>query len=102
MKFKWTLRLTLLTPLIMITSIITAGGGHGTPIPAMFCYPILFLLKAFESSGGPLVWGVLLGQFPVYGLVIDIGKLTSWQRLSNIALLSFHSILVLAAIYFKG
>jgi hypothetical protein len=77
MKFTWTKRLAIATPLIMIISIMTAGGGHGTPIPTLLCYPFFFLSDAFSSGGGPLVWALLLGQFPMYGLVIDLGKLAS-------------------------
>jgi hypothetical protein len=66
----------------MIISIMTAGGGHGTPIPTLLCYPIFFLSDVFSSGGGPFVWGLLLGQFPLYGLIIDVGKLVSRQLIA--------------------
>ena len=95
MKFKWTLRMTILTPLTILISIVTAGGGHGTPLPTLLCYPILFLSKIFESGGGPLVWVILLGQFPIYGLVIDLG---TWNRdsfsLTGLVVL-FHAVVIL-------
>jgi len=34
---------------------MTAGGGHGTPLPTFLCYPILFLFDVFKSGGGPNV-----------------------------------------------
>ncbi len=102
MRFKWTLRLTLLTPLIMIISIVTLGGGHGTPIPTTLCYPILFLSKGFESGGGPLIWTVLLGQFPVYGLIIDLGKWTSRQYLGTGLVTLLHTTLLVIVIVKRG
>lgn len=74
---------------------MTAGGGHGTPIPTLLCYPILFLSDAFDSGGGPLVWSVLLGQFPMYGLIIDLGKWKSQQILTTGLIVLFHTILIL-------
>jgi hypothetical protein len=95
MKFTWTKRLAILTPPIMIISIMTAGGGHGTPIPTLLCYPIFFLSDAFSSGGGPLVWALLLGQFSLYGLIIDIGKSASRQLLAIGLVVVLHITLIL-------
>ena len=81
----------------MLISILTAGGGHGTPVPTMLCYPIFFLLDVFKGGGGPFVWIVLLGQFPMYGLMIDFGKRTSRQLLVKGLIISFHTILIVIA-----
>lgn len=95
MKFTWTKRLAITTPLIMIISIMTAGGGHGTPIPTLFCYPIFFLSDVFRSGGGPFVWAMLLGQFPIYGLIIDLGKLASRQLIATGLVVVLHITLIL-------
>ena len=95
MKFTWAKRLTIATPLIMIISIMTAGGGHGTPIPTLLCYPVFFLSDAFSSGGGPLVWALLLGQFPMYGLLIDLGKLASRQLIATGLVVVLHITLIL-------
>ena len=97
MKDKWTLWLTLLTPVTILTSIITAGGGHGTPVPTMLCYPILFLFDIFDSGGGTLVWIVLLGQFPIYGLMVDSAKTAQRKLLIAGLIILFHTILVIIA-----
>ncbi len=97
MKYKWTLRLAILTLPIMLVSIVTAGGGHGTPLPTLLCYPTFFLFDVFKSGGGPLVWIVLLGQFPLYGLIIDLGKSKSQQFLATGIVILIHSVLVLIA-----
>jgi len=74
---------------------MTAGGGHGTPLPTLLCYPVLFLFKVFESGGGPLVWVVLLGQFPMYGLIIDLMKSKSRQLIAAALVILFHAVLIL-------
>lgn len=93
----WTLRLILFTPFAMLISIITAGGGHGTPIPTLLCYPIFFLLDVFKSGGGPFVWIMLVGQFPIYGLIIDFGNRISRAMLVTGAVIVIHIALVLLA-----
>ena len=94
----WTKRLLIVTPVIMLLSIMTAGAGHGTPIPTALFYPILFCFSIFESGGGPLLWVVLLGQFPLYGLLIDwgYGKRTQLVIAGVVALL--HIALVIFVI----
>jgi hypothetical protein len=71
MKSKWTLRLLIISPPIMIVTILLAGGGHGTNVPLLFFYPILFLIEKL-NQGDILTWTVMLVQFPFYGLVVDI------------------------------
>jgi hypothetical protein len=85
------------TPFIMLFSIITAGGGHGTSTPTLLCYPIFFLFDIFKSGGGPLVWILLLGQFPLYGLIIDLGKRTPRQLVATGLITLFHVTLILVA-----
>jgi hypothetical protein len=83
----------------MLISIMTLGGGHGTPIPTSLCYPIFFLIK---EDGGTLVWTVLLGQFPVYGLIFDLGKWISRQYLTIGLVGLLHATLVLIIIIKQG
>jgi hypothetical protein len=95
MKFTWTERLTIITPLVMLISIMTAGGGHGTPLPTLLCYPGLFLFDIHDSGGGPLVWTILLGQFPMYGFLIDLGKFGARHYLTTGLVVIIHLALVL-------
>jgi hypothetical protein len=81
----------------MLISIVTAGGGHGTQIPTLLCYPIFFLFDVFDSGGGPFVWIMLIGQFPIYGLIIDFGKRISRELLVTGLIISFHTILIVIA-----
>lgn len=92
MKFKWTLRLTLLTPLIMLISIVTAGGGHGTQVGLLLFYPVCLL---FDGDVEPFVWMILIGQFPIYGLIVDIGIRISKESLAVGLVVLFHTILIL-------
>jgi hypothetical protein len=79
----------------MITAIMTAGGGHGTPIPTLLLYPFFFLSSVFESGGGFFVWALLVGQFPLYGLIIDIGKSASRQLIAVGLVTVLHVTLIL-------
>jgi hypothetical protein len=81
----------------MLFSIMTAGGGHGTPVPTLLCYPIFFLFDIFKSGGGPPVWILLLGQFPLYGLIIDLGKRISGHFLSIGLVVLVHIVFILVA-----
>ncbi|HEX8334842.1 MAG TPA: hypothetical protein VF622_19615 [Segetibacter sp.] len=38
-NYKWTLRLTLLTPPLLFIAILFMGGGHGWFEPAMLLFP---------------------------------------------------------------
>ena len=99
MRLTWTKRLLLLTPLLALLVIVTAGGGHGTPIPMALCYPIFFLFRFFDSGGGALVWILLLGQFPLYGLLIDSTK-QGWQQIIVTAVIAvFHVSLVVVVFH---
>jgi hypothetical protein len=84
MKFKWTKRLAIWTPLFAIITIVTLGGGHGTPIPTVLLYPVVFVFNAFQQEF--LVWIILLFQFPSYGLTIDLGTWKSKFRYVAIGL----------------
>lgn len=42
------------------------------------------------------MWLVLLGQFPLYGLLIDFGKKQSKESLSSFLIVLIHCALVLA------
>lgn len=95
MKYTWTKRLAIATPFITMVSIMTAGGGHGTPIPTLLFYPFFFLSSVFESGGGFFVWALLLGQFPLYGLIIDIGKFKSRQLIAVGLVTALHVTLIL-------
>lgn len=74
---------------------MTAGAGHGTPIPTALFYPILFCFEAFDSGTGLLLWTVLLGQFPLYGLLIDLGKRKPHQLLIMGLVVALHASLAI-------
>ena len=47
MKYKWTIRLSLLTPVLLLLAAMAAGGGHGT---------ILGCIVFFPFSCMPMMW----------------------------------------------
>jgi hypothetical protein len=94
MKFTWTWRLTLLTPLTILISILTAGAGHGTPFPILFLYPITFAFSVVKNDE-TLLWIVLLGQFPFYGFVIDLAKQKYFRIIAVCLIIVLHGALIM-------
>ena len=78
---------------LAIVAIMTAGAGHGTPFPTLFLYPVFFMLPILERSE-ILTWIMLLGQFPLYGLMIDCAKTKKGKLVVLILLILFHGTLV--------
>lgn len=98
MKFKWTIRLALLNPLLVILSFMTAGAGHGSPLLILLLYPVTFLSGAFNGGGDALLWIILLFQIPLYGLLFDFGKWFSRQSITVWLVVLSHMVLVVIAI----
>src|SRR5688572_28159687 len=96
MTYKWTRRLAIATIPIMIVAIILAGGGHGTPIAMLIFYPISFAIN--EDLAHSLVWIIVLGQFPMYGLLIDYGIYRSRPLLAVGLILLVHVTLFLVVV----
>lgn len=74
----------------MIVTIILAGGGHGTNMPMLFCYPVLFLFAKL-SQGDMVTWIVMLLQFPVYGLLIDACRNQRMKGIAVIVIVPAHA-----------
>ena len=72
----------------MLVTIILGGGGHGTPVPMLLCYPGLFVFDKFQGDLLTLI--ILIGQFPIYGLLIDYGNWKSKQFITIGLILVVH------------
>ena len=96
MKYTWTKRLSYATPIFAVIGILTAGGGHGTPVPMLIFYPILFVFKNLWEEN--LMWLIILGQFPAYGLLIDYAIWKSRQLIAIGLVILTHIFLVLMVI----
>lgn len=68
----------LITPVCFILALLSAETGHGNYLFFKTFYPFLMALIQAELIEGPIVVLLLilmLVQFPLYGVLIDIAKL---------------------------
>ncbi len=70
-KYKSTLILSLLTPVLLVPVAFVMGGGHGTYAPGILLFPAG--LVSFAIVGRLETPFIILAvlQFPIYGLLID-------------------------------
>lgn len=69
--YKWTIRLSLLTPLLLLIALFCMGGGHGWYEPAVVLFPFSLFTLNFDQFSGIITIIVAFIQFPLYGLLID-------------------------------
>ena len=79
----------IITFLLLFMTIILAGGGHGTYIPAKLLYPFTMLIAEFKNEIG--IFGIILAiiQIPTYALILN--KRPNWKYY----LLGIHCIAVI-------
>ncbi|MBS7252356.1 hypothetical protein [Flavobacterium branchiicola] len=79
-RYKWTIRFLILTPLLLLATMIIAGGGHGfiQPVFALFPFATFQCIWSKDLSFINFIIGVV--QFPIYGLCIDksSNKIKTW------------------------
>ena len=70
-NLKWTVRLGITTPILIVIVVFLAGGGHGyfEPIIFLFPFPSISILVFDEINLGFAL--IALIQYPIYGLLID-------------------------------
>ena len=93
--FKWTIRLSLVTPIIMFLAILMAGGGHGNMGPIFLMFPVAFAIKLNNDIYSMALMAI---QFPIYGLIIDLSNRFFNTKLYGVALLVImHIITIMCA-----
>lgn len=94
-KFKWTLYLLYTTPVLMLITILAAGGGHGYPAPLFICFPWFAVLGYID--GGWVAMLAMALQLPVYGLIIDASlAIFGTGRYMKLVLVFLHIAVVIA------
>jgi hypothetical protein len=69
--YKWTIRFSIVTPILIIVCIFLMGGGHGWYTPAMVLFPWATLNIAWQDHlSTPFIIAGLF-QFVFYGFLID-------------------------------
>lgn len=95
LKYKWTIRLLLLTPVLVLIAIFLMGGGHGWYEPAILLFPFGTINTVWQNHFSLPLGAIAVFQFPIYGFMIDKVKQHK-RRLLTLAILIVH--LLLAAI----
>ncbi len=70
-KFRWTIIMTILTPLLIVVSIFLAGGGHGFYEPIIFLFPFSAISFIWFNKINFSFITMALLQYPIYGITID-------------------------------
>lgn len=101
-KLRTTLKLSLITPLLLVICVFPAGGGHGTYIPAIIFFPfglISFIL--FDELITPFIILAIL-QFPLYGILLDYNIGKGKKRLIINSICIAHIVLTIVIFLFKA
>lgn len=94
-QYRWTIKMALWTPVLILISILLMGGGHGYYEPMIFLFPFSAILFIWFEEINLIFLFVSLVQYPVYGLLIDrFGKRISYTWL---LILSIHLIIGILA-----
>lgn len=73
-KYKWTIRFLILTPLLLLVTMIIAGGGHGFNQPIFTLFPFATFQCIWSKDLSFINFIIAAIQFPIYGLCIDKSK----------------------------
>ncbi|WJS95460.1 hypothetical protein NYQ10_03185 [Flavobacterium johnsoniae] len=93
-KYKWTINLSVATPMILIASIIISGGGHGFTEQLIVLFPWASVFLSVEVEF--LFYFFALIQFPVYGLLYD----KAFDKIKTLSVITIIHILIAVLVLF--
>jgi hypothetical protein len=101
-RFRWTIRLSKLTPMLFLLVIILMGAGHGIYSPTIVLFPWGMIGVTFQDSITLPFIVLAIFQYPMYGLILD----QAWNRNSTnwfaASLVILHMILVVLIFKYKS
>ena len=75
---------------LLVWSFFSMGGGHGSYLPAILCFPYAMLLSiGAQSITVPLLL-FALAQFPIYGGVLGWSDARPWAKWMWVLLITLH------------
>jgi hypothetical protein len=86
----------IITFLCLLVTIIFAGGGHGTYIPAKIIFPFTMLLAKLNNEINFIGLILALLQIPIYSRILI--KKPKWKYL----LIGIHLFAVILCFYFNN
>jgi hypothetical protein len=102
MSLKWTIRLSMITPLLLIMAMALAGGGHGWYEPAITLFPVgLVSILFLRTITIPFMILAIL-QFPFYGIILDKAGNKKRLKMTAFCILVFHFILAVLILKLSG
>ena len=83
----------LFTPLAFVLAVLSAGAGHGNYAFARLFFPFSMLATRVTEDviTTPLIL-VALAQFPMYGILMDLGRVRGWSGRTAAVLACVHGI----------
>ena len=87
------IKIIIVTVILLMTTIISIGGGHGTYVLAKSIYPITMIITLLTKNGIetiPIIIAIL--QVPIYSIIVI--KKPKWK----FYLISIHLILAIIAL----
>lgn len=89
-QYKWTVRFSIMTPLLLIVAGFAMGAGHGTYIPAMSLFPFGMLGVLLQDRINLPFIIVAILQYPTYGLILDKANSPRQSKVALLTILLFH------------
>lgn len=98
-NYKWTARLSMLTPFLIVFSFLTMAGGHGSYTPAFVLFPFAAINITWEDQFSIPFLVAGLFQFPAYGFVADKTRHWPWRNRVLTGVFLVHSLLVVLILW---
>jgi hypothetical protein len=70
------LAFVLATPVLLFITVLAAGGGHGSYMPAKLLFPWTMAATAFTREIAQPFIAVAIAQYPAYGIALDWARST--------------------------
>lgn len=89
-SYKWTIRFSLLTPLLLLIAVLLMGGGHGWYEPSMTLFPFGMVGTIFQDTITlPFIISGII-QYPLYGFIIDKARSNPYKKTAILAVVITH------------
>lgn len=91
---KWT---SILTLVLLIVTVFTMGGGHGTYFFGKLFYPISMIIAGLNDKITEFaIWMAIL-QIPIYGVILYLIRDKTWNSIGIGILFLIHILLFVSA-----
>ena len=91
------LAFVLVTPVFLFITVLAAGGGHGSYMPAKLLFPWTMAATAFTRDIVQPFVVVAIAQYPVYGIMLDWVRSAGQLRSGVLTLAAAHVAAVMLA-----